>query len=335
MYLDSSEAGPTSPLRRKLQRLTDRFCTGADLLLGSFGIHRSRTDDTVTEDDVKELIEQGTEDGTFEKSEQAMVDRIFHLSDQTVSAIMTPRTQMLWLDLDDPLRTNLRLIRENPQDIFPVGRESLDDYCGILHAKDLLDALLGEKLASPSRKRDVEPAAAGQKTNDAGGNDVPDLAAYVKKPLFVPRSMETFRVLAKFRDTNIHEAMVLDEYGGVIGYVTLADIIEEIIGDGFMSTAEEPLQITPRDENSWFVDGLYSIEDFKERFGIEALPDEDHDQYHTVGGFLTSYFGYIPKVAEKKTWKAFTFEVVDMDRARIDKILVVKDPDYQETEEEE
>ena len=157
----------------------------------------------LTEDEVKDLIEQGTEDGTFEKSEQAMVDRIFHMSDQTAYSLMTPRTQMLWLDLTDSLRHNLRIIREHPQNVFPVGRENLDDFCGVLYAKDLLNASLERKSL--------------------------DLAQYIRKPMFVPRSMETFRVLAKFRDTGIHEAMVLDEYGGVIGFITMNDILQEIM----------------------------------------------------------------------------------------------------------
>ncbi|WP_337471852.1 hemolysin family protein, partial [Mitsuokella jalaludinii] len=269
--------------------------SGVLLLLGI----NPNIEDTVTEDEVKDLIEQGTEDGTFEKSEQAMVDRIFHMSDQTAYSLMTPRTQMLWLDLTDSLRHNLRIIREHPQNVFPVGRENLDDFCGVLYAKDLLNASLERKSL--------------------------DLAQYIRKPMFVPRSMETFRVLAKFRDTGIHEAMVLDEYGGVIGFITMNDILQEIIGDSMSNVEPDPIQFTPRDEHSWYVDGLCSIDDFKERFDIAELPDEDHDHYQTMGGFLTSYFGYIPKVAEKCEWNGFTFEVVDMDRARIDKILVTRE----------
>ena len=132
-------------------------------------------------------------------------------------------------------------------------------------------------------------------------------------------------MLAKFRDTGIHEAMVLDEYGGVVGFITLSDILQEIIGDSMSNVEPAPIQFTPRDEHSWYVDGLCSIDDFKERFDIAELPDEDHDHYQTMGGFLTSYFGYIPKVAEKCEWNGFTFEVVDMDRARIDKILVTRE----------
>ena len=286
---------------QRLELLTRPFVamlsSSANLVLLMIGVN-PQVDDAVTEDEVKDLIEQGTEEGTFEKTEQDMVDRIFHLSDQTAYALMTPRTQMFWLDLEDDLAHNLQLVKANPDTVFPVGRDSLDDFCGILYAKDLLNAAIS--------------------------NESMDLAAYIRKPMFIPRSMESFRVLEKFRETGIHECIVLDEYGGVIGFLTLGDIIGEIIGDTVSSSEPDPIQITPRDENSWYIDGLYTIDDFKENFDIDELPDEEHDQYQTMGGFLTSYFGYIPKTAEKCSWNNFTFEIVDMDRARIDKILVTR-----------
>lgn len=284
-------------IARLTQPLIILLSGSANIVLLICGIN-PQVSDAVTEDEVKDLIEQGTEDGTFEKAEQAMVDRIFHMSDQTAYAFMTPRTQMLWLDLSDSLKQNLQLIRETPQDIFPVGRDSLDDFCGILYAKDLLNASL--------ECQDL------------------DLSQYIRKPLFIPRSMETFRVLEQFRDTEIHEAMVLDEYGGVIGFLTMDDILQEIVGDSMSTNEPDPIQLTARNENSWLVDGLYSIDDFKEKFDIEELPDENHDHYQTMGGFLTSYFGYIPKAGERKDWQDLTFEVVDMDRARIDKIMITR-----------
>ncbi len=286
---------------RALARLTRPFISllsgSANVILLIFGIN-PHANEAVTEDEVKDLIEQGTEDGTFEKTEQVMVDRIFHLSDQTAYALMTPRTQMLWLDLSDSLWENMRLIRETPQDIFPVGRDSLDDFCGVLYAKDLLNATLA--------------------------HEVQDLSQFIRKPLFIPRSMETFRVLKQFRTTGIHEAMVLDEYGGVIGFLTMDDILQEIVSDSLAANEEEDAQLTPRTENSWLVDGLYDIDDFKARFSLDELPDEDHDHYQTMGGFLTSYFGYIPQAGEKIDWQDFTFEVVDMDGARIDKIMITR-----------
>lgn len=273
----------------------------AGFLLLLLGIH-PLDHDTVTEDEVKELIEQGTEDGTFEKTEQAMVDRIFHMSDQTASSLMTPRTQMLWLDLADPLSHNLRLIKENPADIYPVGRESLDDFCGVLYGRELLNAALS--------KKDIE------------------LTDFIRKPLFVPRAMECFRVLEKFRYTGLHEAMVLDEYGGVIGFLTMDDLINEIIGD-INSTNVDTRQdsFITVGANEWLVKGLCSIDDFKERFDFEELPEEAHDHYQTIGGFLLSCFGHIPKVGESCEWNGFTFEVKKMDRARIDRICVIKKGD--------
>ena len=281
----------------------------ANFLLLLVGINPHVTD-TVTEDEVKDLIEQGTEEGTFEKAEQTMVDNIFHMSDQTAYALMTPRTQMFWIDLEDSIEHNLRLIKENPETIIPVGRDSLDDFCGILHAKDLLDACL--------EKQPIE------------------LSPFIRQPLFVPRSMETFRVLEKFRETGVHAAVVLDEYGGVIGFLTLTDIMNEIIGTSFDADEIDAPQMIPRGKDAWYMDGLFSIDDFKEKFDIDVpLPDEDKAHFQTMGGFLTSYFGYIPKETEVCQWNDFTFEIVDMDRARIDKILVThrRRPKTNETEE--
>ena len=255
-------------------------------------------DDAVTEDEVKDLIEQGTEDGIFEKTEQDMVDRIFHMSDQTAYSLMTPRLQMNWLDINDPTEYNLRQIKKSADTVFPIGDGNLDNFLGVIYAKDLLNAAID--------KINIE------------------LSSFIKKPLFIPRAMETFRVLEKFRESSVHEAVVLDEYGGVIGFITLGDIAEEIIGDIERQDEPENPQITPRSENSWYIDGLCSVDDFKEKFDLDELPNEIKDHYQTMGGFLTSYFGYIPKVGEKCTWNDFTFEILRLDRARIAKLMVIQ-----------
>ncbi len=255
-------------------------------------------DDAVTEDEVKDLIEQGTEDGIFEKTEQDMVDRIFHMSDQTAYSLMTPRLQMNWLDINDPTEYNLRRIKKSADTVFPVGDGNLDNFLGVIYAKDLLNAAIDKKNIN--------------------------LPSFIKKPLFIPRAMETFRVLEKFRESSVHEAVVLDEYGGVIGFITLGDIAEEIIGDIERQDEPENPQITPRSENSWYIDGLCSVDDFKEKFDLDELPNEIKDHYQTMGGFMTSYFGYIPKVGEKCTWNGFTFEILRLDRARIAKLMVIQ-----------
>ena len=258
-----------------------------------FGMNSSKAD-AVTEDEVLDLIEQGTEDGTIEKSEQEMVDRIFDIGDETAYSLMTPRVMIIWLDLADDLEKNLKIVRESPHTIFPVGYGSLDDCRGLIYAKDLLDALLND------------------------GHEI-DLEKLIKKASYVPRTMEAFRIVEKFRSSGITEAMVNDEYGGVIGFITLDDILREIV-----DTSDDEETFTRNKDNSWTVDGLCDIDEFKERFGIETLPDEEQDHFQTMGGFLTSCFGYIPKVGEAYEWNGFRFKVKEMDGVRIGKILITK-----------
>ena len=272
-----------------------KISDGAIMLFGM----NEETSDAVTEDEVKDLIEQGTEDGTFEESEREMVDKIFYLSDQTAYSLMTPRIHMVWLDLNDGAEKNLRVVREHDQNIFPVGEGRLDECRGVIYAKDLLDAALDKKF-------DAENF---------------DLTALIKKPVFIPRTMETFRLVEKFKSGGEQAAIVNDEYGGVIGFITLDDIAQEIVG--IVEEAEDK-QFILQKNNSWLVDGLCEIDDFKKKFNFETLPDEERDHFQTMGGFLTSLFGYIPKVGEKKDWNGLRFEVLKMDRARIDKISIAK-----------
>lgn len=270
------------------------FSTIAATFMMLFGMNPEKSD-TVTEEEVKDLLEQGTEDGTFEESEREMVDKIFYLSDQTAYALMTPRIHMTWLDLKDSVEQNLKIVREHRQNIFPVGEGSLDNCRGIIYAKDLLDAKL-----------------------DA---DKIDLNALIKKPLYIPRTMETFRLVEKFKSGGDSAAIVNDEYGGVVGFITLDDIAKKIVG--LNDEQPEERQLVQKD-NSWIVDGLYDIDDFKRQFDFATLPDEESDHYKTMGGFLTSLFGYIPKVGETQEWNGLKFEVLNMDRARIAKILITK-----------
>lgn len=261
-----------------------------------FGMNSSKND-AVTEDEVLDLIEQGTEDGTIEKSEQEMVDRIFDIGDETAYSLMTPRVMIIWLDLADDLEKNLKIVQESPHTIFPVGYGSLDDCRGLIYAKDLLDAVLTD------------------------GREI-DLEKLVKKASFIPRTMEALRIVEKFRASGITEAMVNDEYGGVIGFITLDDILREIVDTSGDEETEQ--QFKRNKDNSWTVDGLCDIDEFKERFNIETLPDEEHDHFQTMGGFLTSCFGYIPKVGEVYEWNGFRFKVKEMDGVRIGKILIRK-----------
>ena len=261
-----------------------------------FGMNTAKND-AVTEDEVIDLIEQGAEDGTIEKSEQEMVGRIFDVGDETAYSLMTPRVKIVWLDLEDDIEKNLQIVRDSPHTIFPVGVGSLDDCRGLIYAKDILDAVLKD----------------GREIN---------LESLIRKANYVPRTMEAFRVVDKFRTSGITEAMVNDEYGGVIGFITLDDILNEIVDAGGDEEPEQ--QFTRNKDNSWTVDGLCDIDEFKERFGIETLPDEEHDHFQTMGGFVTSQFGYIPKVGEVREWNGFRFKVTQMKGVRIGKILITK-----------
>lgn len=261
-----------------------------------FGMNSSKSD-AVTEDEVLDLIEQGTEDGTIEKSEQEMVDRIFDIGDETAYSLMTPRVMIVWLDLTDDLEKNLQIVQDSQHTIFPVGVGSLDDCRGLIYAKDLLDAVLKD------------------------GRNI-DLNALIRKASYVPRTMEALRIVEKFRSSGITEAMVNDEYGGVIGFITLDDILREIVDTSGEEEVEQ--QFKRVKENSWTVDGLCNIDEFKERFDLETLPDEEHDHFQTMGGFLTSRFGYIPKAGEVHEWNGFRFKVKEMDGVRIKKILITK-----------
>ena len=265
----------------------------------------SAQDDAVTEDEVKDLIEQGTVDGTIENEEKDMVGRVFQLGDETAYSLMTPRTQMTWIDLNDSLEHNLKLVRDHPDTIIPVGEGSLDECRGLLYAKDLLDAALAEDGVDKIARQSIK------------------LDELLHAPMYVPSSMDTFRLLEKFRNTRVHEAMVLDEFGGVVGFITLDDILSEVIGATEDGEAESA-QFSMVNKNSWFVDGLYDIDDFKKYFHIDELPDEERDHFQMMGGFITSYFGYIPKVGETFVWNDLKFEVARMDRARVDKVLVTR-----------
>lgn len=250
----------------------------------------------VTEDEIKILIEQGTEAGAFEKAEQDMVHSVFRLGDLRAYDLMTPRTHMVWLDIEDTPEINLDILTDSSHSRFLVGRGSLDDLVGIVYTRDLLaGSLKGEPL---------------------------DLSNYVRKPLLVPRSMKAFRMLELFKQQGAHEGVVLDEYGGVLGFITLHDILGEIIGDMPLSDNETEPLVVQREDGSWLMDGLLAIEELKDILNINELPEEERDHFHTLGGYIISHLGHIPATSDKFEWNGMRFEVVDMDRVRVDKVLV-------------
>lgn len=276
----------------------------------------------VTEEEIKILLEQGAELGAFEKEEPELVDRVFRLADMNVSDIMTNRTQVDWIDVEDPDETIMNEMIAFNHIHLPVGRGSLDEFLGMVSVNMVFqkyyDAVHSGK--NVTMKSLVESS--------------------VQKPVFVPESMDIMKVVPVFREHSVHEAAVLDEYGNFSGLLTLHDILEELVGSmpsGEKEKKENDNRIVQRGPNEWLMEGLLTIEEFKDFFELEDdLPGEEDDLYKTLAGFVTYGVGRIPKETDTYVWNEFTFEVMDMDNLRVDKILVMRqEPEEKEEDAEE
>lgn len=278
----------SSPIGHLLSLSTDAICR----LFGK----ADAQEPPVTEEEIRTLVQRGTEAGVFEESEQDMVEAVLRLGDKTARSLMTPRTQIVWLDLEDGVDQIHEKIIKSGFSRFPVGTESLDNVTGIVQAKDLLTANLAGKPM--------------------------DLKALVQQPLFVPRTISALALLESFRSSGQHIALVVDEYGGIEGLLTHHDILEAIAGDmPFGAQLGDPKAVQ-RHDGSWLLDGMLSVDEFKEIFHVESLPGEKRDAYQTLGGFIFTQMGRVPFVADHFEWHGLRFEVVDMDGKRIDKVLV-------------
>ncbi len=259
----------------------------------------------VSEEEVKVMIEQGKLVGIFDETEQDIVESVFRMSDRMVEAMMTPRTEITWIDLEEPLDEILEEIRESDGNYFPLVRGNADNIVGIVSAKKILDAFI--------RKDQI------------------DLEAIAESPLFIPESKPALSVLDNLRESGTHVAIILDEYGGFSGMITLLDILEELVGDVPRSDENYDPQIVERADGSWLFDGQLDIDEMKDILNIKELEDEDRVGFQTLGGFILSQFGFIPTVGDFFELGKYRFEVVDMDNRRIDKVLVTQIDSNQES----
>lgn len=294
-----SVAYPMRLLAKITSPVVHLLSSSTDWLLKILGIQV--TDDPgVTEEEIKVLIAQGTEAGMFEEAEQEMVSRVFRLGDRSVTALMTPRTDIVWLDVDAPWEQNKSEILANPHSYFPVGQGSLDECVGIISLKDVLSTYMT--------------------------GEVMDLRQVMRPPLFVPESIRALKVLELFKESRTHMALIADEYGGLEGLITLNDVSEAVIGElPSLEDLNEPLVIK-RDDGSWLLDGMLSIDALKEILQRENLPSEDEGYYQTLGGFAMNLLGRVPTSGEHFEAVGFRFEVMDMDGNRVDKVLVTPAP---------
>ena len=267
-----------------------------DLILRLLGITAS-TEPQVTEEEIKILIEQGTEAGTFEEAEQDMVERVFRLGDRPVSYLMTPRPDIVWLDLDDSPEENRHKMVDSAYSRYPVCQGGLDNVLGVIPVTDLL-----------ARSFRGEPL---------------DLTVGLRQPIFVPESTRGLKVLELFKQTITHMALVVDEYGVIQGLVTLNDIMSEIVGDVPSTDGLDHPQAVQREDGSWLLDGMLPVEEFLELFGMEEWESEERGSYQTLGGFVITHLGRIPATADHFEWQSMRIEVMDMDGNRVDKVLVV------------
>lgn len=284
----------------------------SDAFIKMMGI-KSNVDNAVTEEEIEMMIEEGIAEGNIEQEEKDIIKRVFKLDDQKVDIIMTPRSEIVWVDLEDTPEENRDKIIKSKRSIFPVASGELDDFIGVVQAKDILGELF--------------------KGKDA------DIEKIVKDPLVIPENLETLDLLKQFKKNKeyVHMSLVVDEYGSLVGLITLNDLLEGIVGDIPGIDEDDDPQAIKRGDGKWIIDGRYQIDRFKEIFGIDNdFPDEKDDNYSTIAGFILSYIGKIPKEREKFQWGQFCFEIMDMDGHQIDRILVTEiEPDEEDEEESE
>ncbi len=257
-----------------------------------FGLSRM-DENKVTEEEIKAIVQEGFDDGEVQEVEQDIVERVFTLGDRDVGSIMTHRSDMVWLDITDTPEKIKAKVNDNLFNIYPVASEELDNMVGVVHLKDLFDKV-----------------------------NMPDfsLSQVVRQAQFVPENQSVYNALELFRNERIKYGIVTDEFGGIQGIVTLTDILEALIGQ--VPDADEELEITERSDGSWLVDGQYSFYDFLAHFDMEYLYAEN--DFNTLSGLILDQLERVPKTGDKLIWQNLEFEIIDMDKARIDKVLVKK-----------
>ena len=256
----------------------------------------------VTEEEIQLLIDQGTQAGVFEEAEQDMVEGVFSLGDQRVYSLMTPRPDIVWLDIDDPIEEIRKKIAECNLSRFPVRQGSLDTILGIVKARDLL-----------VRSLNGEPIV---------------LKELLKPAFFVPETMLASRAFEILKEKGTDMLLVIDEFGALQGLLTINDILEEIVGE---MELDEP-QAQQRQDGSWLLDGMLEVDEFKEIFSLPMLPHES--EYETLSGFVMMSLGRLPQPTDRFEWHGLNFEVVDMDGRRVDKVLVTTIPQRASAPEE-
>lgn len=291
----SAVARPMKALSRVAYPFIQLLSSSSDAVLKLVRF-RPAKEQPVTEEEIRLMIAQATIAGVFLEAEQEMVERVFRLGDRRVGMIMTPRNRIEWLDVNDPPEKTKRKIARSIFSRFPVCQGRLANILGVVHVRDLaVRGLAGKTL---------------------------DLKVSMHRPLYVHENTHALKVLELFRESGLQMALVVDEYGTIEGVITLSDILESIVGDIPSAEAFEEPSILKREDGSWLVDGMLPIDELKAHFHIRKLPGERTGRFQTLSGFVMSYLKRIPVSGDHFECCGYRFEVVDMDRHRVDKVLI-------------
>lgn len=282
-------------LSRLTAPLVSLLAASSKAVIAFLGVRRE-VEQPVTDEEIRLLMLQGAEAGVFDVMESEMVEGVLRLGDQRSRTVMTPRHEIVWLDLQAPLEENLAKVRESGYSRFPVCDGTLDKVLGMIYARDLLARVLnGEPL---------------------------NLAQDLRQPLYVPETMPALEMLEQFRRSQVHVALVLDEYGGVEGIITFRDLLESLVGQIASAGETGSPTAVSRPDGSWLLDGSYPVDQLADILGVLELPDRERIGYETVAGLVLALCDHIPRRGEWVQWQRWKFEVMDMDGLRIDQVLV-------------
>lgn len=262
----------------------------SNIIVKIFGLKPK--DNQVTEEEIKAIISEGTEQGTIEETEQEIIERIFHLSDRNITSLMTHRSDIIWFHLDDTEETIKEKIISEPHSVYPICDSTIDVIKGVVAIKDLY----------------VSP-------------DNVQFKNLMRPALFVPENNTAFQVMEKFKQSKLHSCFIVDEYGSILGMITLNDILEAIIGDMPQPDLSD-YEITARDDGSFLVDAQIPFYDFLTHFEKAEWMNEGEQEFDTLAGFILHRLERIPQTGNTLEWKGFSIEIIDMDGHRIDKVLV-------------
>lgn len=293
----AARLAPTMSMLSRIARpIVHLLGASTDLVLRVLRV-RPSSEPPVTEEEVRMMIYEATRWGIFEAVEQEIVERVLRLGDRKVSTMMTYRTEVVWLDLDDPLGLNLTNIAQSGHSRYPVRQGGEETIRGIIEVKDIFAEIQSGKILQ--------------------------LEELVQPSLFIPEAMTALKALEKFKEHKTHMAVTVDEFGGVVGVLSLRDVLEAIVGD--IPTIEEQVEssVIRRADGSLLLDGMLAIDELRDILELKRLPKEDEAAYETLGGLVMTQLGRIPKSGDFFVWEDVRFEVMDMDGFRVDKVLII------------